>query len=63
MSTTSAVPRPALWQSLLEFRALFEVMSILPARPLLNLAPLGDGHPVLVFPGFYAADRSTARMR
>jgi len=63
MSETTTVPRPALWQSLLEIRALFEVMSILPAQPLLNLAPSGDGHPVLVFPGFYAADRSTARMR
>lgn len=63
MSEASTVPRPALWQSLLEIRALMEVMSIVPARPLLNLAPSGDGHPVLVFPGFFAADRSTARIR
>ena len=63
MSATSTVPRPALWQSLLEFRALFEVAAILPARPLLRLAPYGDGHPVLVFPGFFAADRSTASIR
>jgi pimeloyl-ACP methyl ester carboxylesterase len=63
MNAPSAVPRPALWQSLLEVRALFEVMSIVPARPLLRLAPSGDGQPVLVFPGFFAADRSTARLR
>jgi pimeloyl-ACP methyl ester carboxylesterase len=63
MSATTTVPRPALWQSLLEFRALFEVLSLVPARPLLNLAPQGDGHPVLVFPGFFAADNSTARLR
>jgi pimeloyl-ACP methyl ester carboxylesterase len=38
-------------------------MSIAPARPLLNMAPKGDGHPVLVFPGFFAADGSTSRLR
>ena len=63
MSATTAVPRPSLWQSLLEFRALIEMMSILPARPLSKLAPVGDGHPVLVFPGFFTADNSTARLR
>jgi pimeloyl-ACP methyl ester carboxylesterase len=63
MGATPAIPRPALWQSLLEFRALVELMSIRPASPLLNLAPRGDGHPVLVFPGFFAADGSTARIR
>jgi pimeloyl-ACP methyl ester carboxylesterase len=63
MGTTHTIPRPSLWQSLLEFRALAELMSIRPARPLLNLAPSGDGHPVLVFPGFFAADGSTASLR
>lgn len=63
MSASHAVPRPALWQSLLEVRALAEVMSIAPARPLLRMAASGDGHPVLVFPGFFAADRSTATIR
>ena len=63
MSANPAVPRPALWQSLAEFRALFEVMAIVPARPILDLAPEGEGQPVLVFPGFFAADRSTARLR
>jgi pimeloyl-ACP methyl ester carboxylesterase len=63
MVATPTIPRPALWQTLLEFRALAELMSIRPARPLLNLAPRGDGHPVLVFPGFFAADGSTASMR
>ncbi len=63
MSASPTVARPSLWQSAFEFRALFEVMSLLPARPMLDLAPKGEGQPVLVFPGFYAADRSTARMR
>ncbi|MCU1351251.1 MAG: hypothetical protein JWM05_460 [Acidimicrobiales bacterium] len=32
-------------------------------RPLLDRAPRGDGHPVLVLPGFMADDRSTAALR
>ena len=31
--------------------------------PLLRRLPAGDGHPVLVLPGFTAADRSTAQLR
>jgi hypothetical protein len=63
MSAASAVPRPSLLQSLFEFRALFEMMSLAPAQPMLKAAPRGDGHPVLVFPGFFASDGSTARLR
>ncbi|MEM9133206.1 MAG: alpha/beta hydrolase [Actinomycetota bacterium] len=32
-------------------------------RPMLEQLPRGDGHPVLVLPGFTAADRSTAPLR
>ena len=63
MSAVSAVPRPTLWQSVFEFRALLEVMSLVPARPMLKLAPSGEGQPVLVLPGFFAADGSTAKLR
>ena len=63
MSANPAIARPTLWQSLAEARALLEVLSIAPAKPLLRLAPDGEGQPVLVFPGFFAADRSTARLR
>jgi pimeloyl-ACP methyl ester carboxylesterase len=63
MGAIPAISRPSLWQSLLEFRAIAELMSIRPARPLLNMAPCGDGQPVLVFPGFFAADNSTASIR
>jgi pimeloyl-ACP methyl ester carboxylesterase len=63
MHANAAVSKPALWQSLAECRALLEVMSLSPARPLLRRAPSGDGQPVLVFPGFFAADRSTATLR
>lgn len=63
MSAGAAVPRPTLWQSLAECRALVEAISIAPARPLLKLAPQGDGHPVLVLPGFFASDSLTATLR
>ena len=44
-------------------RALFE-LSVLPvAAPLLNMAPRGDGHPVLVLPGFLAGDLTTVPLR
>ena len=43
-------------------RALAE-MSMLPAAaPLLKSAPMGDGHPVLVCPGFLAGDNTTAML-
>ena len=32
-------------------------------RPLLSLLPKGDGHPVLVLPGFMASDSSTSPLR
>jgi len=44
-------------------RAMFEAATLLPASPLLRRAPRGDGHPVLVLPGFGASDRSTGVLR
>ena len=44
-------------------RAVLEAASLLPASPLLGLAPTGDGHPVLVLPGFTAGDESTVVLR
>lgn len=44
-------------------RALFERLSYPATRPLLRSAPRGDGHPVLVLPGFMAADTSTGVLR
>ena len=64
MSDASAVSRhphvgpPSFWDSLIEPRGFFE-MALLPASlPLLMQAPQGDGHPVLLLPGFLA-DEST----
>ena len=44
-------------------RALFELGSLPFAAPALATAPRGDGHPVLVLPGFIASDTSTGVLR
>jgi len=54
-------PSPALLA--LEGRAWLEFAALLPALPLLGRAPAGDGHPVLVLPGWLANDRSTHALR
>jgi pimeloyl-ACP methyl ester carboxylesterase len=48
---------------LLEGRALLELAATLSAYPFLRRAPRGDGHPVLVYPGFMASDFSTRALR
>jgi hypothetical protein len=47
----------------LEGRALLELAALVPAYPWLRRAPRGDGHPVLVLPGFMAGDFSTRTLR
>ena len=54
---------PSLSLMLLEQRVLFEYGAFLGLGPLLRLLPKGDGHPVLVLPGFTGSDRSTAPLR
>jgi pimeloyl-ACP methyl ester carboxylesterase len=44
-------------------RAILEAVSLVPASPLLRRAPRGDGHPVMVLPGFTAGDESTIALR
>ena len=65
MSATSAhaLRAPSKTLMLLETRALNEFGAFLGALPLLNLAPRGDGHPVLVLPGLVASDVSTRPLR
>ncbi len=48
---------------LAEGRALWELGSSMALWPLLQLAPRGDGHPVLVLPGLVAGDGSTTVLR
>jgi pimeloyl-ACP methyl ester carboxylesterase len=54
-------PSKLLW--LTEYRALWELGFSLAATPLLLGAPRGDGHPVLVLPGFLVSDVSTTLLR
>ena len=44
-------------------RSLFELSTLPLAAPVLATAPRGDGHPVLVLPGFTAGDVSTGLLR
>jgi pimeloyl-ACP methyl ester carboxylesterase len=54
---------PSPWLSALEVRAIGERLHMSAVMPALRRFPAGDGHPVLVFPGFSASDRSTAQLR
>ena len=59
----SHVGPPRLIDSLLEPRAFLE-MALLPASlPLLLEAPQGDGHPVLLLPGFLADEKSLIALK
>ena len=47
----------------MEGRSLYELGSFYFSFPMLQSAPSGDGHPVLVLPGFMASDLSTIPLR
>jgi hypothetical protein len=47
----------------LEGRAPWEFLSLVASLPFLSRAPRGDGHPVLVMPGWLAGDGSTRALR
>ena len=61
--TSARISAPPPWMALLEFRALGERAQMSTLLPLLRRLPAGDGHPVLVLPGFSASDRSTDPLR
>src|SRR6185369_10104283 len=63
MSPPAPIPRPNVRLLPLEGRALFELAALVPAYPFLRRATVGDGHPVLVLPGFMASDFSTRALR
>lgn len=48
---------------LLEPRAVLEWQSFFALKPLLKRLPKGDGHAVVVFPGFVSSDRATRPLR
>ena len=61
-AATMAKPPHPFW-TLTEGRAIFEFGAFgMLRKSMLNL-PKGDGHPVLVLPGFMASDHSTGPMR
>lgn len=55
-------PNPAL-MAMEAGRALSEMAMLPAAGPILASASMGDGHPVLVCPGFLTGDRSTGMLR
>jgi pimeloyl-ACP methyl ester carboxylesterase len=57
------VAPPSLGLLFGEGRALLEVGWFFQALPVLRRAPRGDGHPVMVLPGFTASDASTGLLR
>jgi pimeloyl-ACP methyl ester carboxylesterase len=54
-------PGPLLM--MMEARAPWEYAAMLATAPWLNRLPVGDGHPVMVFPGLGASDMSTTPLR
>ncbi len=55
---------PSFWDSATELpRVMLEMTSLTCSCPLLAGAPRGDGHTVLVLPGFTAGDQSTLVLR
>ena len=57
------IPRPSLLHLFSEGRSLIELSAFGVSLPFLKRAPSGDGHPVLVIPGFLASDISTKPIR
>ena len=58
------IKAPSNFLTLTEFhRAMFEFSTLPLATPFLSKAPKGDGHSVLVLPGFVAGDTSTDPLR
>lgn len=57
-----AKPPHPFW-TMTEGRAIFELGAFGLFRKQMRNLPKGDGHPVLVLPGFMASDRSTKPMR
>ena len=54
---------PTAWQARREWRTALELASAAVRTRDLNEWPRGDGHPVIVLPGFLAGPESTAFLR
>jgi pimeloyl-ACP methyl ester carboxylesterase len=62
-SSANGASPPKLIYTALEGRALFEAAALPYFLPLLATTPRGDGHPVLLIPGFVATDATMTGMR
>jgi pimeloyl-ACP methyl ester carboxylesterase len=62
-SHNRAHPPSALLALTEPHRAMGEFAAFLALRPMMSLLPRGDGHGVLVLPGFMASDSSTVPLR
>jgi hypothetical protein len=62
-SSETKLRAPSLALTLLEGRGVFELAASAALAPVLMSAPKGDGHCVIVLPGFLASDRSTGPIR
>lgn len=63
VSRSSFIEAPPLWMRALESRAVVERATMTISSPFHRFLPRGDGHHVIVFPGFIADDRSTRPLR
>jgi pimeloyl-ACP methyl ester carboxylesterase len=63
MSGARKLRPPSLGLLLAEARSLLELNASVLLSPVLRQASKGDGHPVLVLPGFLASDLSTLLLR
>ncbi len=61
--SVSKVKRPSLFKLALEGRTIYELGAYFASLPILGKAPRGDGHPVMVLPGFLADDTTTQPLR
>ena len=55
--------QPSPWLKLLEPRAALETLCLVPTSPLWATRERGDGRPIMLIPGFMAADGSTWPLR
>ncbi len=62
-SAATVAKPPSFVKTLSEARAFFEYGAFNLLRKPMKSLPKGDGHPVLVLPGFMASDQSTRPMR
>lgn len=60
----AAIKRPNFgWMMLEPMRCMSEIGALMMCYPLLSAIPRGDGHPVMVLPGFATNDQMTVLLR